>query len=158
FIYDAWNRLVTVKSSGGSTLETLRYDALGRRISGATTSTTDFYYSKDWQGLEGGGGGTEFTHGWSPGYAGARGLADFGPVGQIVYQRLWVQQDANWNVTALVDVYGNVIERYAYDPFGTQTVYDGNWNVRTSSAYSWTYGYQGLQYDPVLGGNYNYGR
>jgi hypothetical protein len=30
-------------------------------------------------------------------------------------ERLYVQQDANFNVTALVDTAGNVVERYVYD-------------------------------------------
>src|SRR5262249_42067404 len=53
FVYDAWNRLVAVKNSGGTTLETFAYDALSRRISvTASGTTTDLYYSKDWQVLE----------------------------------------------------------------------------------------------------------
>ena len=33
-------------------------------------------------------------------------------------RRLYVQQDVNWNVTALVDRSGNVVERDAYEPYG----------------------------------------
>src|SRR5262249_32691788 len=53
FKYDAWNRLVEVRDSGLNLLATYRYDALGRRvreIRGATT--TDLYYSDQWQVLE----------------------------------------------------------------------------------------------------------
>ncbi len=39
-------------------------------------------------------------------------------------ERLWVQQDANFNVTALVNGSGVVVERYAYDAFGVRTMYD----------------------------------
>ena len=50
FVYDAWNRLVKVKDSGGTVLETLGYDVLNQRISVTTsTATTDLYYSADWQ-------------------------------------------------------------------------------------------------------------
>lgn len=53
FVYGAWGRLVTVKSSGGSTLEAFAYDGLGRRVSGtASWTTTDLYYSSAWQVLE----------------------------------------------------------------------------------------------------------
>ena len=43
-VYDAWNRLVTVKDSGGETVASYAYDALGRRItetdSGSSTTKT----------------------------------------------------------------------------------------------------------------------
>ena len=40
----------------------------------------------------------------------------FGPLvtASGVTFRLWAQQDANWNVTALVDAAGDVVERYVY--------------------------------------------
>jgi len=41
-------------------------------------------------------------------------------------ERLWVVQDANYNVTALFDNSGNVVERYIYDPFGSVTVLDAD--------------------------------
>jgi hypothetical protein len=58
-------------------------------------------------------------------------------------ERLWAQQDANFNVTALVDGSDVVVERYAYDPFGSAAVYGPTWGTRTSSLYSWGYGFQG---------------
>src|SRR5207248_1050849 len=53
FVYDAWNRFVRVKDSGGSTLETLKYDARGRRVSESAAGTTrDLYVSPSAQVLE----------------------------------------------------------------------------------------------------------
>jgi hypothetical protein len=49
-------------------------------------------------------------------------LRDREIVGLGNYDRLYVQQDANYNVTALVDTTGAVAERYAYDPYGSVTV------------------------------------
>jgi hypothetical protein len=46
---------------------------------------------------------------------------------------LWVVQDANFNVTAVVDDSGNVVERYVYDPFGQATVLDAEWNGRAGA-------------------------
>jgi hypothetical protein len=54
-------------------------------------------------------------------------------------------QDANWHVTALlglVDADGpggnpaewQVVERYIYDPFGSVTVLDAEWNERSSGS------------------------
>ena len=49
-------------------------------------------------------------------------------------RRLYAQQDANGNVTALVNTSGNVVERYVYDPYGRFDVKDANWNSRTSTS------------------------
>jgi RHS repeat-associated protein len=156
FVYDAWNRLVTVKNSAGVTLETLAYDGLGRRVGitiGATT--TNLYYSAQWQVLEERVAGVTTTrYVWSPVYIDALVLRDFDPTGMgTLSQRLWVQQDANWNVTALVDnTTGLVVERYAYDPFGSVTVYDPSYTVRAAgSNYAWVYLHQGGRFDAVSG-------
>ncbi|MGH7215344.1 MAG: hypothetical protein ACREIT_11330 [Tepidisphaeraceae bacterium] len=42
-------------------------------------------------------------------------------------ERIYVLQDANFNVTALVNASGSVIERYLYDAYGKRTVLDANW-------------------------------
>jgi RHS repeat-associated protein len=88
---------------------------------------------------------------WSPVYVDALVLrdrdADGNPANGLE-ERLWAQQDANYNVTALVDGTGAVVERYAYDPFGSVTVYDGSYTVRTGgSSYAWVYLHQGLRWD-----------
>src|SRR5207253_8847078 len=62
-------------------------------------------------------------------------------------QRLYVQQDANWNVTALVDISSNVQERYVYDPYGQFTVLAPNWTSRGASSFGWVYLDQGGRYD-----------
>src|SRR6516225_4035965 len=64
---------------------------------------------------------------------------------------LWAQQDADYNVTALLNNSGAVVERYAYDPFGARTIYDANWNVRGASSFSLTYGYQGRPHYTISG-------
>ncbi len=51
--WDAWNRLVEVKESGGSTVAAYAYDATHRRITKETGGTTrHYYYSDQWQVLE----------------------------------------------------------------------------------------------------------
>jgi RHS repeat-associated protein len=156
FVYDAWNRLVTVKNSGGTTLETFSYDGLNRRVTQtASGTTTDLYYSKDWQVLEEMvGGAATARYVWSPVYVNAMVLRDFatGSPGTL-NQRLWVQQDANWNVTALVNGSGAVVERDVYSPFGVVSVYSASWSSLGSSAYSWTIGYQGMRFDSLSGFN-----
>ena len=56
-------------------------------------------------------------------------------------------------MTALLNTSGSVVERYAYDPFGQQTVLDANWNTLSGSSYAWIYGFQGLRLDTATGNN-----
>ena len=65
-----------------------------------------------------------------------------------------MQQDANFNVTALVDGSGSVVERYVYDAFGARTAYDASYNVRSGgSSYGFQHGFQGMWFDEVAGLN-----
>jgi len=67
-------------------------------------------------------------------------------------QRLYVMQDANFNVTALVDISGSVVERYVYDAFGAVTVLDASWAIQSGgSNYVWVYLHQGGRFDSVSG-------
>jgi RHS repeat-associated protein len=66
-------------------------------------------------------------------------------------ERLWVVQDANHNVTALLDNSGNVVERFASDPFGVVTVLTPAWGVRGTSLYGWNYLHQGGRFDSTSG-------
>jgi len=116
--------------------------------------TTVFYYSEQWQVLEERvGGQTTVQYVWSPVYVDAMVLRDRDSDGDgTLDERLWVVQDANYNVTAIFDNSGNVVERYIYDPFGQATVLDANWNVRSAgSAYDWLYLHQGGRYDVTSG-------
>ena len=149
FVYDAWDRLVAVKS-GLTTLAAYQFDGLGRRITethGATT--TDLYFSAAGQALEERVGGVvQARNVWSPVYVNALVLRDqSSQQNGVLDQRLYVQQDANWNVTALVDVNGNVVERYVYDAYGAVTVLTPAWATRGTSAYNWLYLFQGLRFD-----------
>ena len=64
---------------------------------------------------------------------------------------LWVVRDANYNVTAIFDNSGNVVERYIHDPFGQVTVLTASWAVRSVSAYAWLHLHQGGRFDPTTG-------
>ena len=126
------------------------YDALGRRIKETHGSTTtDLYYSNQWQVLEQVQGSTVTADNvWSPVYVDAlvlvKQIQSCGPT-----QLLYVQQDANWNVTAVVNSAG-VQQRFVYTPFGVQTVLQANFTASGSSAMI-VYGYQGGRYDSATG-------
>ena len=48
--------------------------------------------------------------------------------------RLYYLNDANMNVTALVNTSGTVVERYVYDPYGQVTVLDSTTGGQTDWA------------------------
>ena len=154
-VYDAWGRLVEVKDSSGSAIVTYAYDALGRRISETKGGVkTDLYYSAGWQVVEERTNGqTSAQYVWSPVYPDALVLRDRDTNGDgTLDERLWAVQDANFNVTALVDNGGNVVERYAYDPYGAATVLAPDFSARAGgSSYGWVYLHQGLRYDAQTG-------
>ena len=166
-VYDAWNRLVAVKDSGGNTLAAYTYDALGRRVTetySASSTTNNLYYSNQWQVIEERQNGTASTnvsqqYVWSQVYVDALLLRD-SFTGGVFNQRLYAQRDANFNVTALVNTSGQVVERYLYDSYGKVTVLNPDWTVRgdgtaASSAYAWQYLHQGGRYD-LTSGLYNF--
>ena len=145
YTFDAWNRLV--KEVAGSTTLVYGYDALGRRSTLTLNgSTTDLYYSSAWQVIEEVAGGlVQAQYVWSPLYVDA--LAERDVFNNIA---LFVHQDANWNVTSVVDTSGlstGVKERYVYDPYGKPSFYTSSWGSESSSAYNWIYLFQGGRYD-----------
>jgi len=146
---------VAVKDAEGNLLKGYAYDGLHRRIQETAGGvTTDLYYSDAWQVLEERvGGQTMVQYVWSPVYVDALILRDRDSNGDgTLDERLWVVQDANYNVTALFDNSGNVVERYLYDPFGRVTVVDGGWVERSEgTAFAWHYLHQGGRYDDVSG-------
>jgi RHS repeat-associated protein len=106
----------------------------------------DVYFSSNWQVVEEDVSGTmQDQYVWSPVYVNALIERD------TPTQRLYVQQDANWNVTSLVNTSGSVVERYVYDPYGLVTFLNANWNTTSGSAYSWIYLYQGGRLESPAG-------
>ena len=132
YAFDAWNRLVRVMSATDPhpTLVSYAFDALGRRIqeNPAAGPNRDLYYSADWQVLEERAPSLALgtvQQVWSPVYVDALVLRDrYNTTTGALAERLYVQQDANWNVTAVIDAtagsptFGQPLERYAYDPYG----------------------------------------
>ena len=119
-----------MKDSGNNVLESFAYDGVNRRVSTtASSTTTDLYYSAEWQVLEERvGGNTTMQYVWSPVYVDAmilrdrdtdaNGSLDETTVGAAGRE---LQRDG------VVNGSGSVVERYAYDPFGSATVYDASW-------------------------------
>ena len=131
----------------GTTLATYSVDGLGHRVTENENSTlTDVYFSSQWQVVEEDVSGSMTNqYVWSPVYVNAMIERD------TPTQRLYVQQDANWNVTALVNTSGSVVERYVYDPYGSVTYLTASWGSRSGSNYAWHYLFQGGRLDTATG-------
>jgi RHS repeat-associated protein len=153
-VWDAWNRLVAVKN-GGTTLVSYKYDALGRKIVENPGTTSDLYSSTAWQVLEERSGGVSTAtvqYVWSPVYVDALVARDRSTQNNgTMDERLYAQQDANWNVVALLSTSGAVVERYVYDPYGKPTFLNASWGTLSGSAYASRYLHQGGRYDTTSG-------
>ena len=80
----------------------------------------DLFYSAQWQVLEDNrvyDCYTQSQYVWSPTYVNDLVLRDRSTAGNATFnERIYVQHDANHNVTALTDTSGAVLERFDYDP------------------------------------------
>jgi RHS repeat-associated protein len=150
-VYDAWNRLVQVKH-GSTMLESDAYDAINRNIIQNTGTAVDLFFSQDWQELEERVSGTPtMQYVWSPVYVDDMVERDRSTGGGVLNERLYVQHDANWNVTAILNASGTVQERYIEDPFGSVTVLTPTWSTQSGSTLGWVYLHQGGRYDSTSG-------
>src|SRR5262249_18775795 len=121
-------------------------------------NTYHFYYDAAWQRLElrmNGNTAPTQQYVWSPVYVNAMIERDRDPTGGTnLTERLYVAQDANWNVTSVFDTSGTVQERYVYDPYGQITYYavdaNGNWTTSGGTSFAWGQGWQGLFFDNSL--------
>ncbi len=146
-IYDAWNRLVEAKDES-TTLIRYEHDALTRRIQEGTTVV---YHTSGWQAIEERNGSGQVTqqYVYSPVYIDALIARDRDTNADgTTDERLYVMQDANFNVAAIASSNGNVLQRFQYDAYGARTVFDASWTA-AADAYSFQYGHQGGKIDAV---------
>ena len=159
YVYDAWNRLVTVKDPTGTTIAAYTYDAQGQRVTETHgNTTTALYYSSNWQVIEEVEAGTTTKqYVWSPFYVDElveRDDHDPATSGTTVNRRLYDGHDANFNVTSLTDASGAIVERYAYNPYGAVTLENADGTVRvdgSTGGYDWTNLFQGGRRDLATG-------
>ena len=114
-VYDAWNRLVSL-TAGATIVGQYAYDGANRRTTTVISETTRrFYYSPTWQVLEERLGTAttadrQFVLGRR--YIDDVFLRDRGN------ERLYIQQDPNWNTGSICDPAGACQERYCYSAYG----------------------------------------
>jgi len=139
YTYDAWNRMVKVREraySGGSPggwsdVAQYRYDGLGRRIVKVDDSAEgdpryDYYYDRGQvveEHLDQDETYPLAQYVWHPYYIDAPALRwyDSDTDGQSVAEHYYTH-DANFNVTAVMNNSGTVLERYHYSPYGAVTI------------------------------------
>ena len=136
--YDAWNRLVTVKSDSGTTLATMKYDGLNRRTVKVGLHTSHYYHSGDSVVETRVGNDEDSTvhtqYVWGSTYIdelvqiGVNDKWDDDDEGEgVAFVKCdsfyWACQDANYNVTQLYDSDGALVERYIYTPHGRREVF-----------------------------------
>ena len=155
--YDAWNRLVKlVDAPTGNTVQQNQYDARNFRTqrltytSGTLSETRQLYYTSNWREIEdrlGSATTAERQYVW-----GVRYIDDL-----VVYDRssvrLYSMQDANWNVTGIVDATGTVQERFAYSAYGQPLFLNASFVPHSTQASSYLFDnfYCGYRYDAATG-------
>jgi len=172
--WDAWNHLVEVKD-GTTVVAKYEYDGLARRVKKHVDSDSPsspngigtyehFFYNRGWQVMEMRRSTVENTgpeslqpeyqYVWSLRYIDAPVLRDKNADGDSLCDddRIYYLDDANFNVTTIVDTGGDALERYVYSPYGVLTIYDATWsNIRSDSSYDIEYTYTGRRYDKETG-------
>ena len=95
---------------------------------------------------------------WSAAYINAPVLQDTYNAGVIQpNSRLYFQQDANWNTTAVVGYDAtsgtwNVVQRYVYSPYGTITILNPDFTTAPTGTQPLANNlYQGMSLDPITG-------
>ena len=127
--WDAWHRLVQL-ADGANTVALYQYDGANRRImksvySGGTLDETQHvYYSSGAQALEervDSSSAAEIQFVWNLGYVDDLVLRDRDTTSNgTLDERLYSLPDLRFSVMALTDGTGTVVERFAYDAYGTR--------------------------------------
>src|SRR5262249_9217283 len=143
-----------------STIAVYHYDGQHRRAikeqysSEVVSETRHLYYSAGWQvleeRLEAATAERQFI--WGLRYVDNLVVRDRdGDGGGTLTERLFALQDANWNVTALADETGAVVERYATDAYGLVIPMTPAFGARAVSAFDWETRYAGYRWDEESG-------
>ena len=160
--YDAWNRLVKL-AAGADTVSEYAYDGVKRRIvqksyvAGSLSETRHYYLTAGWQTIEERLGTSpdsadaERQFVWGQRYIDDCVLRDRDTNNNgTLDERLYALQDANWNVTGLINTTGSVEERMAYTAYGVPLFLTSAF-VPTTNSYDWDNLYCGYRYEAATG-------
>ena len=160
--YDAWNMLVTLQD-GSATVAQYEYDGAKRRtvkkyyLGGVLAETRHFYYTEPtkWQVIEervdsDTNPNRQFV--WGKRYVDDLVLRDRDSDADGVFdERLYAMQDANWNVSGIMDSSGVVQERYDYAAYGQSTALTPTFGVRGASQNDWETRFAGYGVEMPIG-------
>jgi len=147
-------------TSDDSQLVACEYDGFNRRIvktdkTGQSDVDYDYYYNENWQVLEvrkDGDSDPYKQYIWDPRYIDAPvvrfrdGNTD-GDLGDSEDDTLYYLTDANFNITALADTDGDIVERYEYDAYGKVTVLHGDDDADGGEVTEWDVDSGGSDWD-----------
>ncbi|SHI70367.1 RHS repeat-associated core domain-containing protein [Rubritalea squalenifaciens DSM 18772] len=131
YVYDAENRLIEVKDTGGNTVEQYEYDYLSRRITrsvygGATVQS--FIYD-GWNPIAMyNAGALSQTYTWGKDLSGSmQGAGGVGGLLEVSFNSnsYYPTYDGNGNVSEYLDSSGSVVAHFEYDAFGKTVVENG---------------------------------
>jgi RHS repeat-associated protein len=130
--YDAWNRLVEVRDISDNLIAIYEYNGLNQRIRKTVGNIViKSFFNENWQELESVTNSQVTSYVWGLRYIDDLVLREKGE------GRLYSLADPNWNVIAICNSTGSVVERMRYDAFGKITWLDTNFSTKNSSNYDW---------------------
>lgn len=152
--YDAWNRQVKLQDSAtDDAIQENQYDARTFRTiiesysGGALSETRHSYFSNDWRCIEerldsATTADRQFV--WGVRYIDDLILRDRDS------EQLYALQDTNWNVTAVADSGGTILERYSHSAYGAPVFLTSGFAPREISDYAWETLYCGYRFDVAI--------
>jgi RHS repeat-associated protein len=155
--YDAWNRLVKI-ADGANTVSEYQYDGAKRRVvqksyvSGTLNETRHLYYTEPgkWQVVEervGTSSSANRQFVWGLRYIDDLILRDRDTDGNgTLDERLYSLQDANWNVTGLVNTSGVIQQRFVYTAYGLPVFLSSSFTSGSNTA-AWEVLYAGYRFE-----------
>jgi RHS repeat-associated protein len=155
--YDAWNRLVKI-ASGASTVSEYQYDGAKRRVvqksyvSGTLNETRHLYYTDPgkWQVVEERVGTSTSANRqfvWGLRYIDDLILRDRDTDGNgTLDERHYSLQDANWNVTGIVNTSGVIQQRFVYTAYGLPVFLNSSFTAGSNTA-GWEVLYAGYRFE-----------
>ena len=157
--WDAWNRLVKV-ADGAATIADYAYDGTFRRTTKTVGGTVrHYYYNDEWKIVEervDASTNAERQYVWGNRYPDGLVLRDRDTDDNgTLNERLYVTHDY-FNPTSILDISGNVQERYCFTPFGGRAIMAPDFLVRATSNFDWDFAFHGQFLDGEVD-YYNFG-
>jgi uncharacterized protein RhaS with RHS repeats len=144
--YDAWNRLVEVRDSNDNLIVSYEYNGVNQRIKKTVGATvTKSFFNENWQEVESITNNQVTSYVWGLRYIDDLVLREKGN------ERLYSLADPNWNVVAICDSAGSVVERMNYDAFGQIAWLNTNFSTKNRSDYNWNRTFTGQVFDSETG-------